>query len=54
MSRLRARDVARFRGVIAELKADDSVSLPALSVAARELATLADRIGRHAGVERRR
>jgi len=53
-SRLRARDVERFRGVVAELKADAAVGLPALSVAVRELATLADRIGRAVGDERRR
>jgi glutamate dehydrogenase len=54
MSRLRARDVERFRGIVTELKADESVGLAALSVAARELSTLADKIGRHAGGERRR
>ncbi len=51
---LRPRDLERFRGVVTELKADDSVGLPALSVAVRELSTLADRIARHAGPERRR
>ena len=54
VARLRARDVERFRGIIAELKADESAGLAALSVAARELSTLADRIGRPPGVERRR
>jgi glutamate dehydrogenase len=53
-ARLRPRDVERFRGIVAELKGDDSVGLPALSVAVRELSMLADRIGRYAGVERRR
>jgi glutamate dehydrogenase len=53
-ARLRPRDVERFRGIVTELKGDDSVGLPALSVAVRELSTLADRIGRYAGVERRR
>ncbi|HUF74955.1 MAG TPA: NAD-glutamate dehydrogenase domain-containing protein, partial [Longimicrobiales bacterium] len=53
-SRLRARDVERFRSIVAELKGDESVGLPALSVAARELFLLADRIGRPPGVERRR
>jgi glutamate dehydrogenase len=54
IERLRARDVERFRGVVTELKVDDSVGLAALSVAVRELLTLAERIGRHAGIERRR
>jgi len=53
VSELRARDIERFASVIAELKADDSVGLPALSVAARELSTLAAGMGRHPGAERR-
>jgi glutamate dehydrogenase len=53
-SRLRARDVERFRAMVAELKADGTVGLAALSVAARELSGLADRLGRQGGEERRR
>ena len=53
-SRLRPRDVERFRSIIAELKGDDAVGLAALSVAARELSTLADSMGRTSGLERRR
>jgi glutamate dehydrogenase len=53
-ARLRARDIERFRGIVAELKADDAAGLAALSVAVRELSALADRIGRLAGEERRR
>jgi NAD-specific glutamate dehydrogenase len=54
VSRLKARDVERFRSIVVELKGDGSVGLPALSVAARELSTLADRVGRPPGLERRR
>ncbi|MDX1647122.1 MAG: NAD-glutamate dehydrogenase [Longimicrobiales bacterium] len=54
VSLLRERDVERFREVMEELKAEDSVSLAAVSVAARELADVADRVGREAGQEDRR
>jgi len=52
-SRLRPREVERFREIVGELKGDEGVGLAALSVAVRELSTLADRIGR-SGRERRR
>jgi len=53
-SRLPARDVERYRAMVAELKGDAGVGLAALSVAARDLAALADRVGRLGGEERRR
>jgi glutamate dehydrogenase len=54
VSRLRPRDIERFRSVVTELKAEAAVGLAALSVAARELCGLGDRIGRHGGEERRK
>ncbi|HSH75696.1 MAG TPA: NAD-glutamate dehydrogenase domain-containing protein, partial [Longimicrobiales bacterium] len=50
---LAAHDVDRFNGILAELRAEESVGLAALSVAARELSMLADRVGRRATLERR-
>ncbi|HET9948360.1 MAG TPA: NAD-glutamate dehydrogenase domain-containing protein, partial [Longimicrobiales bacterium] len=50
----RSREVERFKEILEELKAEESVGLPALSVAARELATLADRLASNQPVERRR
>jgi glutamate dehydrogenase len=52
--RLRARDVERFRGIIGEIKEDGSVGLAAISVAARELSALADRMARSHDAEDRR
>ncbi len=51
---LRARDVERFQSIVSELKEEGTVGLAALSVAARELASLADRTAMPPGVERRR
>jgi glutamate dehydrogenase len=53
-ARLQARDLERFRGVLSDLKTDGEPGLAALTVAARELLGLADRIGRASGEERRR
>ncbi|MDZ7778572.1 MAG: NAD-glutamate dehydrogenase [Gemmatimonadota bacterium] len=41
--RTRAREIERFRGVVADLKAESAVGFAAVSVVARELAALADR-----------
>jgi NAD-specific glutamate dehydrogenase len=54
MSLVRQRDVERFREVMEELKAEDSIGLAAVSVATRELADVADRVGREPGQEDRR
>jgi glutamate dehydrogenase len=54
MAGLKARDVERFRDIVSELKEDEATGLPGLSVAVRELSTLADRAVRHGSVERRR
>lgn len=48
-SLIRPRDAARFHRVMEELKAEESVGLAAVSVAARELAEVADRVGRVPG-----
>jgi glutamate dehydrogenase len=53
--RLQEREVERFRGLVEELRKDEqAVGLAALSVAARELAMLADRAAGPTTVERRR
>ena len=54
MARVRDRDVERFRGILEELKEEDVVGLAAVSVATRELASVADRTARGAAGERRR
>jgi glutamate dehydrogenase len=54
MARVRDRDVERFRGILAELKEEDTVGLAAVSVATRELASVADRTARGTAGERRR
>jgi glutamate dehydrogenase len=54
MARVRDRDVERFRGILDELKEEDVVGLAAVSVATRELASVADRTARGAAGERRR
>ena len=51
---IRARDLDRFKGVMEELKAEEAIGLAAISVAARELGTLADGLGRRPGQEDRR
>ena len=52
--RLQERDVERFRGLVEELRKEEQVAgLAALSVAVRELSSLADRTARRASVERR-
>jgi hypothetical protein len=51
---LKTRDAERYLDIVTELKAEESTGLAALSVAARELSSLADRIGRGAGQEDRR
>jgi NAD-specific glutamate dehydrogenase len=54
MACVRDRDVERFRGILAELKEEDTVGLAAVSVATRELASVADRTARGTAGERRR
>jgi len=54
MAGLKARDVERFQAIIADLKAEESIGLAAVSVAARELSGVADRVGRSPGQEDRR
>ncbi|MGD8288973.1 MAG: NAD-glutamate dehydrogenase, partial [Gemmatimonadota bacterium] len=54
MSRLKPRDVERFRGTLAELRDEETLGLAAISVAARELSAVADRLGRGSAMERRR
>jgi len=49
--RLRPRDIERFRGIIGEIKEDGAVGLAAISVAARELSGLADRMARSSDAE---
>jgi NAD-specific glutamate dehydrogenase len=39
---VRSSDLSRFRDIVEELKAEESVGLAALSVAGRELAAVAD------------
>ena len=45
-TRLTGREVGRFRDILAELKDEESVGLAAVSVAARDLSALADRVAR--------
>jgi glutamate dehydrogenase len=47
LAELGAREADRFRGIVEELKAEDSVGLAAVSVATREMSMLSDRIGRN-------
>ena len=54
LASIRTRDLDRFQGVIEELKAEETIGLPAISVAARELGILADGLGRRPGQEDRR
>jgi len=42
----RSRDVARFKGIADELKGEETPSLAAVSVAAREFSSLADKMSR--------
>ena len=51
---VRPRDLERFQAIIDELKSESSVGLAAVSVAARELSVVADRVARGPGVEDRR
>jgi glutamate dehydrogenase len=54
---LKSREVERFQGIVEELKAEDTIGLAAVSVAARELSAVADRLTRAtapAGKEERR
>ena len=51
---VRNRDMERFRQIMEELKAEESIGLAAVSVAARELAGVADRVAREPGTEERR
>ncbi len=43
---LKKREVDRFRGIVAELKESDSIGLAGVSVAARELGSVATRVSR--------
>ena len=54
VSSLKRRDFDRFRDIIEELKAEESIGLAAASVAARELGGLADRLARKPGQADRR
>ena len=54
VSSLKRRDFDRFREIVEELKAEDSIGLAAASVAARELGGLADRLARQPGQADRR
>ncbi|MDH3205713.1 MAG: NAD-glutamate dehydrogenase [Gemmatimonadota bacterium] len=54
VAKVSPRDVERFRGILAELREEESVGLAAVSVAARELSAVADGLGRGTDVERRR
>jgi hypothetical protein len=40
----RARELARFREVLSDLRVEDATGLAAASVAVRELASFADRV----------
>ncbi|MDX1493023.1 MAG: NAD-glutamate dehydrogenase, partial [Longimicrobiales bacterium] len=54
VSLVRTRDAERFHQVMEELKAEESIGLAAVSVAARELAEVADRLSRDPSQEDRR
>jgi glutamate dehydrogenase len=54
LERVRARDLSRFQEIVTELKGEETISLSALSVAIRELSTVADRLERHAHRDDRR
>jgi len=54
VSSLKRRDFDRFRDIVEELKAEESIGLAAASVAARELGGLADRLARQPGQADRR
>jgi glutamate dehydrogenase len=54
MAVLRQREVERFRSIVEELQAEESIGLAAMSVAIRELGSVADRLGREKGQEDRR
>jgi len=51
---IRPRETERFKQVLAELKEEESIGLSAISVVARELAEVADRLGRGPHQEDRR
>ena len=54
MALVKSSDLERFRDIVEELKAEESIGLAAASVAARELGVLADRVARRPGQEDRR
>ena len=54
MTRFKSRDVDCFRGIVTELKGEETIGLAAVSVAARELSSLADRVARGGAQEDRR
>ena len=54
LSLIKDSDLARFRDIVEELRAEESVGLAAASVAARELSALADRVARNPRQEDRR
>ena len=54
LSLIKDSDLARFRDILEELRAEESVGLAAASVAARELSALADRVARNPRQEDRR
>ena len=54
MAYVRPADLERFRDIVEELRAEESIGLAAASVAARELSVLADRMARPPDQEDRR
>jgi glutamate dehydrogenase len=54
MNRFKSRDVGRFRDIVSELKGEETIGLAAVSVAARELSSLADRVARGVSQDDRR
>ena len=54
MSRVKAKDLSRFRDIVTELKGEETIGLAAVSVAARELSGLADRVARGPSQDDRR
>jgi hypothetical protein len=53
LAAIRTREIERFRELIEELKSEERIGLAAVSVAARELSALAERMGRVPGQEDR-
>jgi glutamate dehydrogenase len=53
LAAIRTREIERFRELIEELKSEERIGLAAVSVAARELSAVAERMGRVPGQEDR-